>query len=315
MIRKKEFDILKGILIILVVVGHTELKIPYINPFWFHMPAFFIVTGYLTKQWTSIKKLTLMNRHELLQKTAKYILPYFSYSFFLYIIFRPESILKNTLRVLYAGANNTTIYSFPFWYINALFIATLIYGSINSSNTKKIITLVIFWTLIHTDLFRNIIPIPLPWSIDNALAATIFLFIGDLAKNIQYKKWHLLFLLIPILFIICNEYFHLNYQINMKSMTFDHLFLDLIVPVTFTYLLYILSININRIKGINTTLSYIGKYCMTIYFTHAAILYLGQQYLQWKTIPSILLCIASGMLLHRLFISFKLTRILFIGKS
>lgn len=63
--RKPEFDILKGILIIFVVIGHSSIHIPYINFFWFHMPAFFMITGYLTKKWLTPKDIyiaTLVSR-------------------------------------------------------------------------------------------------------------------------------------------------------------------------------------------------------------------------------------------------------------
>lgn len=44
-VRKPEFDILKGLLIVTVVMGHTSFKIPLIDVYWFHMPAFFMITG------------------------------------------------------------------------------------------------------------------------------------------------------------------------------------------------------------------------------------------------------------------------------
>lgn len=50
-VRKPEFDILKGLLIVTVVLGHTSFKIPLVDVFWFHMPAFFMVTGYLTRRF------------------------------------------------------------------------------------------------------------------------------------------------------------------------------------------------------------------------------------------------------------------------
>lgn len=49
--RIREIDILKGILILFVVIGHY----PFINQsikqiiFWFHMPLFFIISGYFYK--------------------------------------------------------------------------------------------------------------------------------------------------------------------------------------------------------------------------------------------------------------------------
>lgn len=44
--RDRSIDILKGILILLVVLGHSRVKFSHVI-FWFHMPLFFIVSGYL----------------------------------------------------------------------------------------------------------------------------------------------------------------------------------------------------------------------------------------------------------------------------
>ena len=46
--KQLEINILKGILIITVVIGHSnpQLKISNII-YWFHMPAFFMISGYL----------------------------------------------------------------------------------------------------------------------------------------------------------------------------------------------------------------------------------------------------------------------------
>lgn len=47
--RDKTLDIAKGIFIILVVSGHSTF--PYTDViYWFHMPAFFIVSGILYKE-------------------------------------------------------------------------------------------------------------------------------------------------------------------------------------------------------------------------------------------------------------------------
>lgn len=40
-----ELDIIKGILIIFVILGHSYISFSR-SIFWFHMPAFFIVSGY-----------------------------------------------------------------------------------------------------------------------------------------------------------------------------------------------------------------------------------------------------------------------------
>lgn len=51
--RKIEFDILKCILIIFVVTGHIGVNIGF-DVYWFHMPAFFMISGYLTQKFISL---------------------------------------------------------------------------------------------------------------------------------------------------------------------------------------------------------------------------------------------------------------------
>lgn len=92
-----------------------------------------------------------------------------------YIIFHPEPILKNIARVLYAGSFNITVYSFPFWYINALFVGSMAVGMAHSWKSKyKYLALVAIWIVLHVGILK-LLPIPLPWGIDNALGAIIFL--------------------------------------------------------------------------------------------------------------------------------------------
>ena len=52
--RNATFDMLKGIGILLVIIGHTFMKEigPYIQAF--HMPLFFMVAGYFFKLHTNL---------------------------------------------------------------------------------------------------------------------------------------------------------------------------------------------------------------------------------------------------------------------
>lgn len=315
--RKPEFDILKGILIIFVVIGHTSIHIPYINIYWFHMPAFFMITGYLTKNWLTPQEvfISIKNKnYTIFKKIGKYIFPYLSYSVVFFILFQPESLIKNLARVLYGGVNNTTVYSYPFWYINSLFIATLAIGGgkLFKQNRANASILLIVWILLHCNIMR-LFPIPLPWGMDAALGAVIFLCIGNAAKEIKSKTWHWYLLILPFIFIIFNEYASLHYKFNMKSMVYDHFILDLCVPVFFTYFFYKVSIILSHTQGFSYLLSYLGTCSMTIYFTHAAILSLTRKELQWNDATGVVSAIVIGALLHTLFKHFRITRILFIG--
>lgn len=133
--RRIEFDILKGLMIICVVIGHTDATLPYINVFWFHMPAFFLISGYLTTDWRLDKK-------SWKKKIKKFVIPYITYSILLYIIFQPEPIIKNIARTLYAGRYNITMYSYPFWFINSLLIVNVIYCLIHKYLSCSLLTIV-----------------------------------------------------------------------------------------------------------------------------------------------------------------------------
>ncbi|MDN0047997.1 hypothetical protein QVO10_01120 [Bacteroides gallinaceum] len=228
-----------------------------------------------------------------------------------YIIFHPEPILKNIARVFYAGSFNITVYSFPFWYINALFVGSMAVGMAHSWKSKyKYLVLVAIWIVLHVGILK-LLPIPLPWGIDNALGAIIFLAVGHGAQKVMRRRWHVLLLLIPIVFVLLNYYWDLGYKINMKGMVYNHFLLDLIIPLSFTYLLYRISCVLARVQYLSLAIAYMGRASLTIYFTHAAVLWVTRDvpYVSAK----IIIALIFGITLHALFGQFKLTRILFLG--
>ena len=73
--REKSIDILKGIGIILVIVGHIQEYIPknfLIYLYSFHMPLFFYISGYLYKE-----RYENLNTKDYIKKRAKQLVyPY-----------------------------------------------------------------------------------------------------------------------------------------------------------------------------------------------------------------------------------------------
>lgn len=53
--RTLSVDIAKGILIILVVVAHAQVDVVHDIIFMFHMPLFFVISGFLMKRETLVK--------------------------------------------------------------------------------------------------------------------------------------------------------------------------------------------------------------------------------------------------------------------
>lgn len=320
--RKIEYDILKGILIVFVVTGHIGVNIGF-DVYWFHMPAFFMISGYLTQRFLSfndmktlfisIKKSDKDSVQKILNRFKKFIVPFFTYCIVFYIIYRPEGVLKNIARVLYAGGNNVTIYSFPYWFINALMMGLLFYGTIRE-NKYKIYILLAAYVLIHTNVFK-LLPIPLPWGIDEGFGALIFIAIGDYLKKVNLSDRRISFIgVIPIFIILINVYMGINYKLNMKSMEFNNYILDIVIPVSFTYLFLIISKGIAYIPIIRNIYIQLGLCSMTIYYTHAALICFYRELGLKEHFMLTSIIVLTGVCVHYIFKSNKITSSLFLSR-
>lgn len=153
---------------------------------------------------------------------------------------------------------------------------------------------------------------PLPWAIDNSIGAIVFLYLGDLFKRYQFRPWHVIWVLIPIWFIWANSLFAWDYQINMKAMKYNHCLLDLLVPCSFSFALYLGCLALKRVAFVNSLLAYLGQCCITIFFVHAIFLHYLDGYLPPVRV---LIALAGGVIVHTIFNKNRFTRLLFIGKK
>ncbi len=124
--RKTYLDMVKGICIILVVLGHSEYVSHYTN-IWlstFHLPAFFIVSGYLTEMKMEFQK---NFREILIKKVRSLLVPYFIFSFGALLV---ELALGHGTKDLISEILLKTIflrgYS-VFWFLSAAFFGELIF--------------------------------------------------------------------------------------------------------------------------------------------------------------------------------------------
>lgn len=303
--RKNEFDIMKGILIV-VVIGHTSITIPYFNPYWFHMPAFFMITGYLTYKWP-----TFENREQLKKKSAQLLIPYLSYSILFYILLGDIPIWKYALKVIGGGTLNITTFSYPYWYIDTLLVALIIYGTLKQIKITKIgllIIVLIIYISIHLINFKNL-HFYIPFGLNTALGAIVYIYLGDVFKSYQPKTWHYFFLIISIaLLFVCNKQ---EYSLNMAEMKYEHFILDILVPCSFSFSLYLICNVLDKFK-LDILMQYLGKSSLTIYFTHAAVIYMLKPYLH--SVILLIFCLCFGALLHYILSQFKVTRLLFLGQ-
>ena len=185
--REEWVDTLKGIGILLVIVGHTN------SPFFkliygFHMPLFFMISGFLYNEKS--KKNGLINS---IKKDAKrYLYPYFILSGLNLIISFLFEILKNGVSVSLFNMTGKWIFGIlwsygnaaylpnctPLWFFVGLFFARILLYLILKlrSNMYRISACVGF---VVVDYSLSIMPhMKLPWNIDAAMIGCVCMYAG-----------------------------------------------------------------------------------------------------------------------------------------
>lgn len=190
-------DILKGIAIISVIIGHRSadagLVIPKILRVWiysWHIPLFFFLSGVVF----SIDKYN--NFKSFLIKKAKTILiPMVAFSFirivfnyvYYYLILGYQSynmskMCKRFIGIILQLRNSD--YAGYLWFLNCLFITQiLLYFIIKlTKNNSKYILCAVFSTYILGAVWINCIGVQLPWYLELSLIANVFVSSGYLMK-------------------------------------------------------------------------------------------------------------------------------------
>lgn len=105
----------------------------------------------------------------------------------------------------------------------------------------------------------------------------------------------------------------------MASLVYPNILLDIIVPCSFTFLFYRLSLWLRNLTVLSIAMEYIGKRSITIMFLHTSFLWLFKALLPTlpydaTTVLAIVLAVFLGCVAHDIFNKFKYTRILFLGQ-
>ena len=140
-------DITKGLAIILVVIGHSiqsfgnDLHILFRVIYSFHMPVFFVLSGYTFKASTPFK--------EFLRKKAKsLLLPYFSFVLITSLYEILLSLLRGNLKTFFTDIKTSALntifitsnsYFLNLWFLPALFVGLVFIYFAFKISTKEII--------------------------------------------------------------------------------------------------------------------------------------------------------------------------------
>lgn len=279
--------IIKGIGIILVIIGHIlpgqyELK-NYIYSF--HMPLFFLTNGIISKDISNFKDC----KTKVIKRVYKILIPYFIWA----LVYANFSA-KNILYIIYGSHQTLKLASSlsSLWFLPVMFLASSVFEIVNTFLNSKIKNKKIKNIILIMFIFMNMIPMYFlpkfskygyPWGIDAMFSAIIFITIGYLCKKIisslQDKK-SVLFLLLIIGFIGTLSY-KLNTTLDtrgyvlMAEALYGNIILFIITSMFGGIMITALAILLSKIKITDKCLSYLGKNTLCVFVTQSPVINLG----------------------------------------
>ena len=321
--REHWLDTAKGIGILAVVAGHSSNMLAHTYLFWFHMPLFFIISGYLYKNLDTMQALkSWVNK-----RTKQLLIPYVSFGLLISAIiyiqtFSIPQLLMN-FKMLTFGGESLTSYFGVFWFITCLYLTQILFAYIQLKIKKLPLRLLII--LIFYVIARIITTIPvlkgliMPWNADVVFMAYVYYSIGfygkDLIKKLIVKYSTLIISLVLALVLVLSEINGLlNFRLDMKHNGYSVVGFDILIPVIFVLCIFAISYQLSTIIKYNI-LGYLGAASLTIMYLHLATNILLQQLFSYSDIFTYtVIGILIPVIVHYFFLEkFNITRKLYLG--
>lgn len=265
--RDIRLDTIKGLLIILVVMGHMLDQVGKNQYAWifynwiytFHMPLFILITGYFTNTSHTPKK-------------------YFKGVLNLFSVFILFSILHHIINKNFHFGFNSLIYYtvWTMWYLLTVCYYRIIAYITKKYNKKEV--MLFFWFIVV--LLSGFCPLEGEMSIQRTLAYSLFFFGGlylreNKLMNRLYSTPRIIAITIFVswvLFLVFKLNGNYTYIINGKCSYYSWHFpslLSVVVRLCFTVLAVSASISVVRLLKANKILTLIGEQSLFIYIYHS----------------------------------------------
>lgn len=295
--RNLEMDILKGLGIILVVMGHYYLPFPWFNPYSFHMPLFFFISGYFYNARYENDVLLLARK-----RATSLLLPYFWYSVILGICALTIH-WKNHAILFYSDSSPFTLYNFfvmPFisshhnalfltgWFLTQLFIVNIFfvvfYKLLKLITKNMYIHLVVFLFMAYLGTYLGSIGFNgfapgYKLIISRTLFATAFFFIGFFCnwllneKKLNIYKTHYLALMFAVQIYILTNIRDTHFYMVWSDFL-GHTITPMIVSVNGIYLYLFIAHALSKVLTEKDILVKLGRNSLHILSLHLTIFFL-----------------------------------------
>jgi fucose 4-O-acetylase-like acetyltransferase len=322
-------DCWKGIAIVIVVAGHIlDLKVAkYI--FWFHMPLFFFISGYLYKE--KYDYLPFFKK-----KFLHLIVPYISfiilfslpiYATYISDIWQNKQLdslyqlLLFILKQLYGGKILTGNFS-VFWFITCLFFTQQLYNFLYTKfgSDKWLINIIMLNTyclaMVDYWFFQNI---RFPWNIDVVLMALPFYWLGHIASQnptiFNYKKLISISGITLILVALIDKFYLLELTFDMKHKSYGILILNLIIAIAGIIIVQQMAKTASQISLFDGFTREIGAASMIIMYLHQPIqIGLKDVFFLNQGIIRLIAGLFIPYIVYKIIINFSITRKFLLGE-
>jgi len=320
--RQEWIDVLKGIGIVCVVLGHVaSTPIAVQSIFMFHMPLFFLVGGWLHRD-------TLPQPDYLRARAAGLLLPYASY---LLILWPLELLAANPgktwdtafvgqflLKPMLLGGPLLKGYAAVFWFVTCYFMTQQLVHWVLRHCARKTALLLFFGMLLCAYLQAWLWPQRwLPWNAHTVLFAAPLYYLGYRARKLDLRRCEAWFCIIAAggVGLILSG---LHNWLDLKYLDYGLPLLTLASAVAACGALALLAQRIEAGmagSALRAALASLGAASMTIMFTHQLVqLALAKQLGLENAVLRISAALALGWLLHRGLERQPVLGRLFIGK-
>ncbi|MEZ4857362.1 MAG: acyltransferase family protein [Flavobacteriaceae bacterium] len=268
--RKKWIDQARGFSIFLVVYGHNfPITEPYI--YTFHVPLFFFIAGFFHVDTFTVDAI--------LRRAKKLLVPYFFWAILLFTFWwllgrhygnvneLKMSVLKNFFGIFYAqGGSAYMSWGIPLWFLPCIFVVYLCFGFLKRYFKGFYFYALLFITSTLGLAWGYYTNIHLPWSLDVAMVAIIFYFLGNhlnrFLSNLNGIKLYLFALLFLLLHLLA--YWLSENKVDMYRSIYGNPFIFLTGGISGSLFFVMLF----KILPYGAILEFLGKNTIIILATH-----------------------------------------------
>lgn len=316
--RQEWVDIAKGLGIIAVVMGHSGNAVITHYLSWFHMPLFFMLSGYFFKPIEPKVFLSWCNNI-----AKRLLVPYFSYGIVIVLIAFGSNqhisrLLEDLINLVYGGVVLQGPYG-VFWYITCLLLTQLLFGFISRFPVIIQVTVITTCYIAAHISAGELVNLQVPWNADVVLVSLAYYAIGFFAKGIVQKLLSsitalVVSILVSIIFISLDAIDVIDYNMILKNKVFTSLPLDIIVPMVMVFAICLLSYHLSRLR-FSKPLTSLGSKTLTVMYLHLPANFFIKKFFHVEYGMSLftVIGIASSLLAYYVFKRSNILSCLFLG--